>query len=236
MKFVPVPGTDALFCIHETRYRDYEVYAKKTKESVDSGWKTRTQDGFEIETDAGNHPVTAVSWDDARAFSKWLGEKEGKAYRLPTDREWSIAVGIGRDEKWKSDTTPATVFQVPDAFPWGDEWPPQQGAGNCSDESRRAKAPLDGARYLDSYNDSFPTTAPVMSFKANKIGIFDLGGNVWEWCDDWYSVEQKYRLLRGGSWSSHELGILLSSYCQRRRPGGRVNGSGFRVVLETSNN
>ena len=140
MKFVPVPGTDVLFCIHETRYRDDEEYAKKAKESVESGWKTQTQDGFEIETDAGNHPVTTVSWDDAQAFCKWLSEKEGKTYRLPTDREWSIAVGIGRDEKWKSDTTPATVFQVPDVFPWGDEWPPQQGAGNYSDESRRAKA------------------------------------------------------------------------------------------------
>jgi serine/threonine protein kinase/formylglycine-generating enzyme required for sulfatase activity len=232
MKFVPVPATDVLFCIHETRYRDYAEYAKTAKEGVDGGWKTQTNDGFEIKNNAGENPVVNVNWDDAVAFCKWLSEKEGLTYRLPTDREWSLAVGIGSEENWKSDTTPATVFKVPDEYPWGKEWPPPRGAGNYSDESRRAKAPRAGAMYLDGYDDEFPTTAPVMSFEANKLGLFDLGGNGWEWCEDWISAEQKERVLRGASWSGSERSSLLSSFRGHSAPGIRDRYNGFRVVLE----
>lgn len=235
MKFVPVPGTDVLFCIHEVRFRDYADYARKTKETVDSAWKIQSNDGFEITRDAEDHPVTRVNCDDAQKFCAWLSEKEGKTYRLPTDREWSLAVGIGRDEDWKSDTTPATVFKVPDIFPWGDEWPPPQGAGNYSDQSRRAKAPRDDAKYVEGgYDDGFPTTAPVMSFEANQLGLYDLGGNVWEWCEYWYSGEQNERVLRGGSWFYCERGSLLSSYRYRSIPGFRSSHNGFRVVVAVS--
>ena len=234
MKFVPVPGTDVLFCIHEVRWKDYEEYAKKTKESVDSAWKIQSNDGFEITRDAEDHPVTTVNWDDAQKFCKWLSEKGGKTYRLPTDREWSHAVGIGREEDWKADTTPANVFKPQDIFPWGDEWPPPSGAGNYSDASRQAKAPRDDAKYVDGYDDGFPTTAPVMSFEANKYGLFDLGGNVWEWCEDWFSDEQKERVLRGASWCDYERGPLLSSRRYRRTPEIRYNSNGFRVVVVPS--
>ena len=235
MKFVPVPGTDVLFCIHEVRYKDYEEYAKMAKETVDDGWKTQTNDGIEIKNDAADHPVTRVNWDDAQKFCAWLSEKEGKTYRLPTDQEWSHAVGIGREEDWKDDTTPATVFQVPDAFPWGDEWPPPARAGNYSDASRQAKAPRDDAKYVEGgYDDGFPTTAPVMRFAANKLGLYDLGGNVWEWCEDWYSVEQKERVLRGGSWGSTKRSNLLSSDRDRDAPEYRFNHYGFRVVVVVS--
>ncbi len=235
MKFVPVPGTDALFCIHEVRWKDYEEYAKKAKESVEGSWKIQTNDGFEIKTDEKDHPVTRVNWDDAQKFCAWLSEKEGKTYRLPTDREWSLAVGIGREEDWKDDTTPETVFKVPDEFPWGDEWPPPKGAGNYSDASRQAKAPRDDAKYVEGgYDDGFPTTAPVMSFEANKLGLYDLGGNVWEWCEDWYSVEQKERVLRGGSWFYYVRGFLLSSFRIRTTPDFRNDFYGFRVVVAVS--
>jgi len=228
-----VPGTDVLFCIHETRYRDYEEYAKKAKESVDGQWKIQTNDGFEIKRGGEDHPVTRVNWDDAQAFCAWLSEKEGKTYRLPTDSEWSHAVGIGREEDWKDDTTPATVFKVPDVFPWGDEWPPPVGVGNYSDASRQAKAPRDDAKYVEGgYDDTFPTTAPVMSFEANKLGLFDLGGNVWEWCEDWYSVDQKERVLRGGSWLSNERGALAGSYRSPSPPSSRRPSFGFRIVVE----
>ena len=235
MKFVPVPGTEVLFCIHETRYCDYEEYAKKAKDSVDGVWKTQTDDGFEIKTDEKVHPVARVNWDDAQAFCQWLSAKEGKTYRLPTDQEWSLAVGIGREEDWKDDTTPASVFKVPDEFPWGDEWPPPSAVGNYSDASQQAKAPRDAAIYVEGgYDDTFPTTAPVMSFPANKLGLYDLGGNVWEWCEDFYSGEQNERLLRGGSWDNYERGSLLSSHRSRNTPGSRDRNYGFRVVVAVS--
>jgi len=231
MKFLPVKGSEALFCVHETRYRDYAAYAAENP-GIDGGWKNQSADGFTPADRPGDHPVMNVSWDDAQAFCAWLSKKEGKLYRLPTDREWSLAVGIGRKEDWKDDTTPATVFQVPDEFPWGDEWPPPAGAGNYSDASRQAKAPRDDAKYLEGgYDDGFPTTAPVMSFEANQYGLFDLGGNVWEWCEDWYSDEQKERVLRGGSWCHYGRGNLLSSGRPRSTPTARDYYRGFRVVV-----
>jgi formylglycine-generating enzyme required for sulfatase activity len=67
-----------------------------------------------------------------------------------------------------------------------------------------------------------------MSFKPNKFGLYDLGGNVWEWCEDWYDNAQKDRGLRGGSWFKRDRGHLLSSYRVHRTPGTRY-GLGFRV-------
>lgn len=119
MKFVPVPGTEVLFCIHETRYRDYEAYAKKTKESVDSGWKTRTQDGFEIETDAGNHPVTAVSWDGTMPGPSLNGSVRKRA-RLTDSRLIGNGVSLLASVAMKS----------------GSQTPPLQPSSKCRTSSR----------------------------------------------------------------------------------------------------
>lgn len=231
MKFVPVPGTDVLFCIHETRWRDYAAYAGETG-SLDSSWRTQSHGDFTIREDSGEHPVVGVSWEDAQDFCAWLSKKEGRTYRLPTDREWSFAVGIGAEEDWKPGTTPTTVSKPQSMFPWGEEWPPPAGAGNYNDESRREKAYLENAQYLDGYDDTFPTTAPVMRFTPNSFGLYDLGGNVWEWCEDWNSEAQEERVLRGGSYFDHERGGMLSSYRYRGTPDLRGSTRGFRVVLE----
>jgi hypothetical protein len=233
MKFLPVKGTDVLFCIHEVRYKDYAAYAAESP-GIAGSWKDQTCDGYAPTENKEQHPVIKVSWEDAQKFCAWLSKKEGKTYRLPTDQEWSYAVGIGRDEKWKKDTTPATVTKSQTDFPWGDKWPPPKGSGNYSDDSRKAKAPTPTAQYLENYDDGFPTTAPVMSFKPNKLGLYDLGGNAWEWCEDWYSNENKERVLRGGSWSNLERGNLLSSTRTRNTPTDRYSSAGFRCVLVVS--
>lgn len=232
MKFVPVPGTDVLFCIHETRWRDYEEYAKKAKEPVDETWKDQAHDGFEIKRSAEDHPVTSVSWEDAQKFCVWLSEKEGRSYRLPTDREWSVAVGIDQSEERNPATTPANIARSQQDFPWGKELPPPPKAGNYSDESRRARAPDPRAIYLDGYDDGFPTTAPVMSFNPNPLGLFDLGGNVFEWCEDWYSKDKNSRVLRGGSWFHANKESLLSSARYQNSVDHQYKAYGFRVVLE----
>jgi serine/threonine protein kinase len=233
MKFLPVKGTDVLFCIHEVRYSDYAAYAAEAQ-GVDGAWKNQSAEGFTPTDRLGDHPVMKVSWEDAQKFCEWLSKKEGKTYRLPTDQEWSYAVGIGRDEKWKQDTTPATVTKSQTDFPWGDKWPPPKGSGNFSDDSRKAKAPNATAQYLENYYDGFPTTAPVMSFKPNKLGLYDLEGNVREWVEDWYDNAKADRVLRGGCWHNYDRTLLLSSPRGHYLPGGRYFLNGFRCVLVVS--
>jgi len=235
MKFVPVPGTDVLFCIHEVRWKDYAAYAKANPE-IAPDWKNQTHDGFVIREKAEDHPVVYVSWEDANAFCAWLSQeekKEGRVYRLPTDHEWSLAVGIGKKEDDK--TSPEEKDgKIAGEYPWGSAWPPPQGAGNYSDQSRKEKAPRSGAPYLDGYDDTFPTTAPAMNFKPNQFGIYDLGGNVWEWVEDKLSPTDERRVLRGGSWRNDSGIPLRSSSRGRDRPTYRFSINGFRCVVSAA--
>jgi len=97
MRFVPLPGTRLLTCIHETRRQDYAAYAKAVP-GVDDSWVSITRKGISVGAEE-SHPVVNVTWAEARDFCRWLSEKEGLRYRLPTDREWSIAIGIADREK-----------------------------------------------------------------------------------------------------------------------------------------
>ena len=232
MKFVPVPGTDVLFCIHETRWKDYAEYARENP-GVDPKWMNQIICGFPLAERAEDHPVVNASWEDAKAFCLWLSEKEKKTYRLPTDREWSIAVGLERKEGWRKGDTPESMFMENDRkdFPWGTVWPPPKGSGNYSDQSRKAKAPFPAQTYIEDLDDGFPTTAPVMSFKANDFGLYDMSGNVWEWVEDWWNADKEARVLRGGSWAIGMRGDLLSSHRYHFVPDSRIATQGFRVVL-----
>jgi hypothetical protein len=214
MKFVPVSGTDVQFCIWETRVKDYAAYAAANA-GVDESWKSP---GF---TQADTHPVVNVNWNDANAFCSWLTKKElaegkikaGQKYRLPTDAEWSVAVGLGRET---GSTPEAKNSGLRDVYPWRKEWPPPKGAGN----------------YGGSLNvDNFEYTSPAGSFAANKLGLHDMGGNVWEWCEDWYRSGNSYRVLRGASWNYYYPVDLLSSFRLNFTPGGRYYSIGFRCVL-----
>lgn len=232
MKFVPVPGTDVLFCIHEVRWKDYAAYTEEYPNIV-AEWKSQIHDGFVIPEKAGEHPVVRVSLDDANDFCAWLSKeekREGRIYRLPTDHEWSMAVGIGTKEDSKASPVEKTGL-ITAEYPWGSEWPPSKGAGNLSDQTRKAKAPRSGAGYLDGYDDEFATTAPVMSFKANQLGLHDLGGNVWEWVADKYAPSSPVGVLRGGSWSDPSRASLLASFRLNFEPTGRSTSFGFRCVL-----
>jgi formylglycine-generating enzyme required for sulfatase activity len=215
MKFVPVPGTDVQFCIWETRVKDYAAYAAANA-GVDARWK---KPGFKQED---THPVVKVSWNDANAFCEWLTKKEmaegkikaGQKYRLPTDAEWSVAVGLGKE---KGNTLQEKHRGIKDAYPWGKGYPPPKGAGNY-DESLKV--------------DNFEYTSPVGSFASNKNGLHDMGGNVWEWCEDKYSPTSTSRVLRGASWDDYGPGLLLSSYRVDLTPDIRYIGDvGFRCVL-----
>jgi serine/threonine protein kinase len=216
MKFVPVTGTTTLFCIHETRFQDYATFAKEASDLGDD-WKDQSHDGYAVAENTGQHPVVKVSWDDAQQFCAWLSKKEGKHYRLPTDAEWSLAAGGS-------------------SYPWGTAWPPPPGSGNYSDAARQAKANRPGIKYLQAYDDGHPTTSPVMSFKPNAHGLYDLGGNVWEWCQELHAENPNERILRGASWSNHTNNDLLSSHRHHDAPTERDENNGFRCVLEPAEN
>ncbi|MFN0076135.1 MAG: bifunctional serine/threonine-protein kinase/formylglycine-generating enzyme family protein [Prosthecobacter sp.] len=232
MKFVSVPGTDVLFCTHETRYQDYAAYAAAAP-GVDRGWQDHSAEGFTPTEKKESHPVMRVSWEDAQKFCAWLSQKEGKTYRLPTDKEWSIAAGIGREETWEPGTLPATVAAYHTNFPWGDAYPPPPGSGNYSDASRKSKSSglNTNQLFLDDFDDGFPTTAPVMSFKPNALGLHDLGGNVWEWVADWDAARND-RHVRGASFGDMKTQHLNSAHRARYKPQTRDSYFGFRCVLE----
>jgi formylglycine-generating enzyme required for sulfatase activity len=233
MKFVPVPGTSVLFCIWETRVQDFEAFVKATSHNAGEGWRAPGDTGQGHAAGFSQtplHPVVYVSWNDAEAFCGWLTEKEraagnlseGQEFRLPTDAEWSQAVGLPAE----SGATPEDKdSKIANAYPWGAGYPPPKGSGNYSGEGDGWSVKLDG------YTDGARFTAKVGSYTANRLGIHDLGGNVWEWCSDWFNAERKDRVARGASFNQSTPGRLVSSYRPPIPPGRRDYNFGFRCVV-----
>jgi len=216
MAFVPVPGTEVWFCIWETRVQDYDAFQQAV-----SVWPRSTLKTPKFEQ-GPLHPVVNVSWDDAKAFCIWLTAKEQnagllkdkEAYRLPTDLEWSRAVGLPQE---RGNTAERRSHKAP-GFPWGKEFPPPKGAGNYSSGTKV---------------DDFKYTAPVGSFKPNSLGIYDLGGNVWEWCMDMDDGDNRH-VLRGASWydgAGAGGSAVESSRRDYTTPNGDIGNYGFRCVL-----
>jgi formylglycine-generating enzyme required for sulfatase activity len=221
MRFVPVG--DVQFCIWPTRVQDYATYAKEVR-LKSTAWR---QPGFKQQPD---HPVIRISWNHATAFCKWLTEREhGKGtlpaneiYRLPTDLEWSLALGL-QDEpgSYPSDRD----GKIPDVFPWGNEWPPEPNSGNYNGQETGERDAIIG------YKDGFTHTSPVGSFPANQLGLFDIGGNVWQWCGDLWRKGTTERTIRGGSYQDGSKRNLLWSSARRHlTPDSMMYNVGFRVV------
>jgi formylglycine-generating enzyme required for sulfatase activity/actin-like ATPase involved in cell morphogenesis len=214
MKFVPVPisggpsrGKRVLFNVWETRVSDYDTYARE--EGI-----TFEKPGF---LQGPTHPVVNVSWGDAKKFCMWLTKRDRETggigpkeeYRLPSDHEWSCAVGIGQYENPNASPSEKDG-KIPTAYPWGIGFPPPEGAGNYNNRG----------------------TMPVGSFTASMHGLFDLGGNVWEFCEELYGGASASRVSRGGSYVA-QIGRngCSSSYRNVFPPTLRSETSGFRVVL-----
>jgi formylglycine-generating enzyme required for sulfatase activity len=170
------------------------------------------------------HPAVSVIRGEAQAFCLWLTEKEsnagrlpkGAVYRLPTEVEWHFALGQENKEE----------------FLWGKELLPPEKVGNFADESFQKKFPPKGpgGKWIEGYDDGFATTAPVGSFPANKYGIYDMIGNVWEWCED--SFDGDSGMLLGSSWNDGDTSMLRPDWRSIAKPGlDRYNMYGFRCVL-----
>ena len=218
MKFVPMG--EIRISVWETRVQDYATFLQAT------GRRYEPTDFQQ----AANHPIVKVNWFDAVAFCKWLTDKERdenliedrQGYRLPTDKEWSQAVGLQNEQ---GGTPQARDGKIKNEFPWGKQWPPPSSAGSYSVPQKRSG------------------TSPVGSFKPNSLGIYDLGGNVWEWCADPYKggtggATRDWGVLRGGSWATTNRLEMQSSYRNVIDRNDRDVIYGFRCVLapETSEN
>lgn len=224
MRFVPLVGESTLMSMWETRVRDFAAFVESQGYNADSGllvwtpngWResgeTWRHPGFEQTQD---HPVVGMSWHDARAFCDWLTEREhtagtlalGRRYRLPTNVEWDQAVGNA-------------------TYPWGESWPPPTEAGNyAGDEAAGQGNPI-----YAGHRDAYVFTAPVGSFPANRLGLFDLGGNAWEWTDEGVSRSGPHETLRGAGWLHDARPAPASAHRHNGLRDGRYSTTGFRVV------
>ncbi len=213
----------------------YKTDAEKNEPPGAYGWNPDEKDyrfnigyswhnvGFE-QTD--KHPVTVISWNDATAFCKWLSRKEGKTYRLPTEAEWEYACRGGTTTRYYSGDDPETLAKV----------------GNVADAMIKAKFPAEKCTIKAS--DGYVFTAPVGSFQPNSFGLYDMHGNAYEYCSDWFDEDYyagspvddptgprdgELRVLRGSSW------LTVQVHARSADRGGIVentatNCGGFRVA------
>lgn len=232
--------------------RSFMIGAREVTNQQFRQFRPRHNSGAAQGTDlnGARYPVTNVTWDDAAKYLNWLSQKEGlppayverngkmtaavpltAGYRLPTEAEWVYAARYEAG---------ARSLGQPLKYPWGNAMPPTRGSGNYADGGAIGVLPL----VIKGYSDGFTYAAPVASFTPNRAGLHDLGGNVSEWCHDYYDTfigslkavrrdptgpaRGEFHVVRGSSWrhgSITELRLSYRDYTKTPR-----NDLGFRIA------
>ncbi|MDM8537358.1 SUMF1/EgtB/PvdO family nonheme iron enzyme [Desulfobacterales bacterium HSG17] len=213
MQISPVTLKQWRIFVNETKYKTEAEIDMNSFGLTGTGWNKKERIYWDNPgfDQTDNHPATCISWSDIEEFLEWIIKKEGEEYRLPTEAEWEYACRAGTKS----------------AYSWGDLL-------DCS----RANF---GNGFSSECKDMNPgKTSESCSFPPNEWGLYDMHGNVWEWCVDWYGeysqgdiIDPKgaegssFRVIRGGSWFNHAR--ICRSACR-----GRLEPSyrhlGFRVV------
>lgn len=242
MKFVKIPGgcfqmgqnqTEQRLLKREGEVSNFEKYfadeLPQHKVCVDEFWMGAhevTQSEWEkvmgfnpaVFQEGENYPVEMVSWDDAQSFTGKLNElNDTTQFRLPSETEWEYAARAGTTTLYSTgDSIKGSEANFNGTFPFG---------LNLRDEYRKS-----------------PT--PVGSFSPNAFGLYDMHGNLWEWCNDWYQAdyyqksaiknplgpeEGQMRVLRGGSWFRYSAHIRSATRYKNKQT-GQYADTGFRVV------
>ncbi len=200
--------------------------------TIGANWRQPEGPGSNIEGKE-DHPVVHIAWEDANAFAKWAGK------RLPTEAEWEWAARGGQEDL---------------IYPWGND--------DVNDNPQLANFWQGMFPHDNKLEDGFYTTAPIKSFPPNPYGLYDMAGNVWEWCSDWYRHDYyalsdrprsmpenprgptssfdpqeptiPKRVIRGGSFLCNDN--YCSGYRVARRmkssPDSGFNHTGFRCVQD----
>ena len=228
--------------------RPYFIGAKEVTNAEYLRFRSSHNSGADVHASlaGNNNPVVNVSWAEAVEYCNWLSSEEGlvpayekrfekwepvtptpNGYRLPTEAEWAWAIRYQSRSK-------------ANLFPWGNRLPPRRDSGNFADGAAEDLVPS----IIPGYDDGYASTAPVGSFEANAVGIYDGGGNVAEWVQDYYSVPQpgqtevvtdptgprrgSQHVIRGSSWRHAGVTELRGSYRDFGN-GGRID-VGFRIA------
>ncbi len=242
---------------NETQYtvelsRSFMIGEKEVTNDQFKKFRTGHNSGNEQGADLNDPrlPVASVSWEDAVRYLNWLSEKENlspayreangkmvavepmnEGYRLPTEAEWAYAA------RYEGGRGPVAS---PLKYSWGEAMPPPAKSGNFADESAARRLPAIVKGYLDGY----VAAAPVGSFAPNQAGLYDLGGNVAEWCHDFYDVfvggtqqvqrdpmgpkKGEFHVVRGSSWRHGTVTELRLTYRDYAKPSR--NDLGFRIA------